>query len=474
MSMRFPAAAAVVLAAMSAAFTVMAQPASKGAAPFTATEIKAAGALRDRAMRGTGAFDIVASLTTEIGPRPAGSPADRAAVAWALAKLNELGFQNVRAQNVEVPQWVRGSIEASIVSPWPQPLVAAALGGSVGTGEDGVKAEVLPVESIDALKKLSRDQVAGKIVFINRRMERARDGAGYGVAVPARTEGAMAAASLGAAAVVIRSIGTDVSRAPHTGTVRYSPDIPRIPAAALSVADANMLERQIASGKTVTLKLKIGSRDLPPVNSANVIGEIVGSDPSLPVVLLGAHLDSWDLGTGAIDDGAGVAIVVEAARLVREMKLKPKRTIRVVLFANEEFGLSGAKVYAASEKPERHMVAYEADFGGGPVYRFDTAVAEAALPATEYLMNALKPIGVERGSTDARCGADVTPLKKLGVPVFDLQQDGSDYFDYHHTPEDTLDKIDAKKLDQAVAAFAVVAYMSAAMNGDYGRLPIAK
>jgi len=446
----------------------LAEPATIGSA-----DANAAAKLRDRVLQGTQAWEIVASLTTEIGPRLAGSEGDRAAVAWALDQLKAAGFANVRAQDVMVPQWVRGEIAVAILEPWPQPLTAVALGGSVGTPEEGIEADVVQVPDLDALRALSRSQVEGRIVFINKRMERGRDGRGYGQAVPGRTQGANVASQLGARAIVIRSIGTDAARFGHTGTVGYRAETPRIPAVALANPDADLLERQMATGKTARLAIRLTARDLPQVRSANVIGELPGSGAPQDIVLLGAHLDSWDLGTGALDDGAGVAIAVEAVRQIREAKLTPRRTLRVVLYANEEFGLSGANVYA-NQSPEelaRHVIAMEADLGAGVVWRLDSRVDDASLPALQTIAGVLKPLSIERGSNTANGGADIGPLRQQGVPVLSLQHDATHYFDYHHTTNDTLDKVDRKALDQSVAAYAVAAYLAANAKGDFGRLP---
>lgn len=449
--------------------------ASLAASPaLTPADLAAAAALRERALKGTEAWDTVAALATEIGPRLAGSEGDRAAVAWALDKMKAAGFTNVRAQDVLVPHWIRGSIEVAIAEPWPQTLVGVALGGSVGTPDEGIEADVVQVPDLDALKALNRSQIEGRIVFINRRTERTRDGRGYGQAVRGRTEGANAAAQLGARAVVIRSIGTDSERFGHTGSVSYKIDTPRIPAVGLANPDADLLERQIAAGRPVRLSLKLSSRDLPQVRSANVIGELPGTGTPEEIVLLGAHLDSWDLGTGALDDGTGVAIVIEAVRLVREMKLAPRRTLRVVLFANEEFGLSGANAYAnqAPEEISRHVIAMEADLGAGPVWRIDSRVADAALPTIQVIATALKPLGIERGGNASDGGADIGTLRRQGVPVLGLQHDATRYFDYHHTLNDTLDKVDRKAIDQTVAAYAVAAYLAANAQGDFGRLAV--
>jgi Zn-dependent M28 family amino/carboxypeptidase len=254
--------------------------------------------------------------------------------------------------------------------------------------------------------------------------------------------------------------------------VRYEINAPKIPAVALSNPDADLLERQLASGKNVSLTIHSSARELPAERSANVIGELPGSSSPEEIVLLGAHLDSWDLGTGAIDDGAGVAIVTEAVRLIRELNLTPRRTLRVVLFANEEYGLSGAKAYAEAigSEVDKHVIAFEADLGTGPVWRFDSRVPDATLGATKRLMSALRPLGIERGDNTADGGSDIGPLRHHGVPVFELMLDASRYFDVHHTPSDTLDKVDRKALDQSVAAHAVAAYLIANAQGTFGKL----
>jgi carboxypeptidase Q len=434
-------------------------------------DVKATAAnLQKEALAGTKAFDIVRSLTVEVGPRPAGSRAYDAAVEWGLRTLKDLGFSNVHAEKVTVPHWVRGAESGEILAPYRQPVHLAALGGSIGTPEEGIEAEVTEVPSLDAVDKLDPAQVQGKIVFYDVHMDREKDGSGYGRAVPVRGAGASRAAKLGAVAVLIRSIGTDNNRTPHTGGMRYQEGVRQIPAAALSIPDADLLAVEIASGKPVTFRLKLGARALPEVETASVVGDIPGREKPEEIVLLGAHLDSWDLGTGAIDDGAGVAIMVEAARRIGQLPKKPRRTIRVVLFANEEFGLSGARAYAEAHKDElaRHVMAAESDFGSGRVWRLASRVDPAKLSVVADLA---KLLGVEQGKNDSGGGADLGPMAPARVPVIALAQDGTAYFDYHHTANDTLDKIDPKDLDQNVAAWAAVAYAIAEMPADLGRAP---
>lgn len=441
-------------------------------ADWTDADLATAGALRDRALKGTSAYDHVSSLVTEVGPRLAGSPGDEAAVRWAMNRLGKLGFTGVRTQDVLVPRWIRGSTEVTLLGPAPQPLVAATLGGSIGTSDEGIEAQVVEFASLDALSGNKAADVKDKIVFINERMERTRDGSGYGKTVKNRAQGASAAANLGAVALVIRSIGTSDERFAHTGRMIYDVNAPRIPAFSLSNPDADTLSQQLKANKQVRLRLKSTAREMPPAWSANVIGEIPGTDRANEIVLLGAHLDSWDLGQGALDDGAGVAIVVEAARLISRLDRKPSRTIRVVLFANEEFGLSGAKEYARliGDEHMKHVLAMEADTGIGPVIRLETQVAPESLGAIEKMRKAMEPLVVESGENTASGGADLGPLRSLGVPVLDPVLDASLYFDVHHTMNDTLTKVDAKTLDQSVAAYAVAAYLAATKQGDFGRL----
>ncbi|MFO7305231.1 MAG: M20/M25/M40 family metallo-hydrolase [Gammaproteobacteria bacterium] len=438
-------------------------------------DLATAAALRDRALStGTQAYAHLESLVTEVGPRFAGTPGDAAAVRWALERLAKLGFTNVRTQDVLVPRWVRGTAELTLLAAAPIPLVGVSLGGSIGTPDEGIEGVVLRVDSLDELTKLPENAAANKIVFIDQRMERSRTGSAYGEVVRGRTQGPSLAAKLGAIALVIRSVGTSDDRIAHTGALNYSIDAPRIPAFALANPDADLLARHVATGKPVRLRLKSTARELPPTWSANVIGEIPGGERAHEIVLLGAHLDSWDLGHGALDDGAGVAIVMEAARLISRLDRKPARTIRVVLFANEEFGLSGAREYVSQigDEVERHVLAMEADVGQGPVWRIRSRVAPEALPAIAMMQSALAPLEIELGGNDASGGADIGPLRQLGVPVLDLSLDASSYFDVHHTENDTLLKVDPKVLDQSVAAFATAAYLAATKQGDFGRLAV--
>src|ERR1700693_5316913 len=344
----------VTLSVVGAAVLAAARPAPTTAdEPTLSPEVrKTAEALRERAFSGTKAADWVRGLTDEVGPRLSGSPQDAVGVAWALATLKAQGFSNVHAEKVMVPAWQRGIETGGVTAPFRQKLVLAALGGSPATPEGGLEAEVVEAGSLEELDAKGAAAVKGKIVFFNKRMERASETRGYGYAVDVRTKGPSRAARLGAVGVLIRSIGTDHNRLPHTGAVDYVDGVPKIPAAALAIPDAEMLERLPPLGKTGPGPLASPCAGRPEAESANVIGEIRGSSKPDEIVLLGAHRDSWDLGTGAIDDGAGCGIVIEAARLIGLLSKHPARTIRVCLYANEENGIAGGKGYFQTHQAE--------------------------------------------------------------------------------------------------------------------------
>lgn len=465
----------LLLAALLTGTTVAAGAAEK-APSFARADLAAVATLRDRGLADETAYRLIESLTTEVGPRPAGSPGDKAAVAWAAREMKRIGLANVRTPEVTVPHWERGDAEFAVTSPFPQTIPVLALGGSVGTGAAGIEGDAVQVADLKALAALPADAVKGRIVFFNGRMERTRDGKGYGAAVPVRAAGPTAAAKLGAIAVVIRSVGTSHGRFPHTGTTRYAADAPRIPAFALSNPDADALERQFASGQAVRLRLRSSARDLPTERSANVIGEIPGSDRASEIVILAAHLDSWDPGTGAIDNAAGCAILMGAMKLINEAGLKPRRTIRVVLFANEEFGLSGSRAYVAENTAEleKHVVGFEADFGAGPVWRLASRVNPAQLPAVDQIYRAMQPFKLVRGGNEATGGADLDGLAKLGMAIISPDLDGSNYFDVHHTANDTLAQVDPAAVRQSTAAFAAAIWLAAQYPGDWQRVTTEK
>lgn len=433
---------------------------------------KTALALREQAFSGSRAAEWVRGLTDHAGPRLTGSRGLVAAVDWALATLRAEGFSNVRAEKVPVRVWERGIETGEIVSPYPQKLVLTALGGSVATPESGLEAEILEVDSLEALDAKG-EAARGKIVFFNKKMERASDGSGYGRAVDVRSRGASRAAKRGAVGVLIRSIGTDHNRTPHTGALVYQPDLPKIPAAALSIPDAELLERLGKEGKPVRVRFTLTCHEAPDAVSANVVGEIPGRGKADEIVLLGAHLDSWDLGTGAIDDGAGCAIVIEAARLIGQLPRRPLRTIRVVLFTNEESGLAGGRTYALTHEAElaKHVAALEADSGTGRPTGFSWNAGASAEPALKEIASILEPLGAGELAGGGFGGADISALRTAGVPLFTVRQDSSRYFDDHHTANDTYDKIDPESLDRTVAAVTAFAFVAASVPQAFERIP---
>ncbi len=424
-------------------------------------------AVRDSALRSDLGYEILESLTTEVGARMAGTPQDLLAVKWATKKLKSLGFDKVWQEPVTYKTWTRGIETASVIKPYPQQLHITALGGSVATKKNGITARVAHFPDLQALKNASAKQVKNKIVFISNRMQRFRDGRGYGTAVAARSNGAIEAAKKGARAILIRSVGTDTHRVPHTGMMRYDEKVKKIPAAALSNPDADQLVRIFSHGKAPTIELNIGAHPSGEFTSHNVIGEITGTTKSKELVIIGGHLDSWDLGTGAVDDGAGVAITMAAASLIKKSKIKPQRTIRVILWANEEQGLLGARAYAKAHHKDlkNHIIGAESDFGAGRIYQFSSLFKDEDLPFVEQLKAMFRPLGIQYANNKASPGPDLSPLYGNGMSVFRLAQDGYDYFDLHHTADDTLDKVDPAALSQNVAAYAAFSLMMAQYQG---------
>lgn len=439
---------------------------------ITPAMVTTANQLMDSAQHTNTAYAIVDSLTTEVGPRLAGTEAEARARQWAVEKMTSLGLKNIRVETFEVPLWLRGEESAKIVSPFPQPLTITALGGSASTGPQGVEAEVAVFESLAALERSSKGAVQGKIVFIDEAMVRSRDGSGYGAAVLKRRQTAYMAQRLGAVAALIRSVGTSSHRFAHAGQMKRvgSAVEAGVPAAALTAADADQLVRSLAYAKPVVVKLVITPRLLPPAASGNVVGEIVGREKPQEIVLVGAHLDSWDLGTGAVDDGAGVGIVLGAAKvLIDTLPQSPRRTVRVVLFGSEEVGVVGARAYAQKHEATlaNHVLAAESDFGSGDIWRFDSRVVEEKLPLMAAIAAVLEPLDIAPGNNTARGGPDLRFLREAGVPIASLLQDGQDYFDFHHTADDTLDKITPSALNQNVAAYAALIYLAAETTADF-------
>lgn len=425
--------------------------------------------LIDIALAGTHGYDITESVTTEVGPRMAGSEGEARARDWAVAKFKELGFENVRVEPFTIPGWERGVETAEIISPNPQPLLLTALGGSVATPPDGIEADIAYFPTFEDLENAPEGGLDGKIVFISGMMDKAHDGAGYGPANRKRQRGATEAGKRGALAVVIRSVGTDSHRFPHTGQMRYAEDVAPIPIAALSAPDADQLERTLERGETVRLKMTVTPKRTEDKISGNVIGEIIGTEKPDEIILIAGHLDSWDLGTGAVDDGVGVGITAGAAQVLLEAGYKPKRTIRIVAFGAEEVGLLGAFAYAKQHKDElgKHVLASESDFGGERVYAVRTSVKGPGRDVFKDIQASIAHLGIAWEDGDTEGGPDIIPLARSGVPAFRLQQDGTDYFDLHHTPDDTFDKIDPDAVAQNVAAWAAAVWIASEADVDY-------
>ncbi|MBV9316085.1 MAG: M28 family peptidase [Gammaproteobacteria bacterium] len=447
------------------------------AAPATTPENVAA-QLRDAALAGHDvAWSWVSELTTRFGPRPAGSNNEQQAAEWAAARLKALGFENAHLESFPLTAWVRGSESAQLIAPGTQPLAIAALGESPPTPAAGLEGDVVIFPTLTDLKAAPPGSLSGKIAMVSQRMVRTQDGSGYGAAVPGRTDGPKEAAQRGAIAFLLRSVGTDSHRLAHTGSVRYTDGRVAVPAFALSAPDADQIERIAALGQTVRVRLFSAASYAPTAHSQNVIAEIRGRERPQEIVLLGAHLDSWDQGTGAIDDAAGTAIITAAAKLIRDLPHRPRRTVRVVLFGSEEVaqptapgGTFGGHSYATNHRAElaNHVLAGESDLGSDRIYSFALPPAAAQTDFAKALLRILTPIGVlasDRAPEDV--GADVGPVVEAGVPAFQLSQDAMRYFDIHHTADDTLDKIDRMQLDQNVAAWAALIWLAADSDVDF-------
>jgi len=437
-----------------------------------AQAVKTAEQLRDKAMHDDTAYRIVEGLTTEVGPRLAGGPNDQRARDWVVAKMKALGFDKVWTEPVSFPLWERRSESGAIVAPFPQKLVLTALGYSPATPKGGLTAEVVSFPTLDALKAADPSAIKGRIVYVGERMTRQKDGHDYGIGSAIRMQGPVIAQAKGAAGFLLRSAGTDPhSRAPHTGVTGFTDPAKAIPAAALAEPDADQLERVLAYGKPVTVKMDLDCGLAGTYTGANVIGEITGRKHPEQIVDIGGHLDSWDPGTGAIDDGAGVAIAMGAAKLIRDLPKRPDRTIRVIAFANEEMGLFGGRAYAEKHAAEvaKHVLGTESDFGAGRIWRMSASVKPEARGAIAQIAKVLAPIGVAYDATKpGGGGSDLSQMHAKGMAALSLTQDGTYYFDWHHTSEDTLDKIDPSDLAQNVAVYAAYAYMAAQAKGDFG------
>lgn len=420
------------------------------------------------------ALRMVESLTTEIGPRLAGTPQEARARDWGIRTFNELGFSNARIEEFPLDLWTRGrSIyeEVSIVSPYPQPLFATSLGGAAPTPQEGLEAEVVYFTSFDDFL-VSDEDVTGKIVYINDRLVASQTGEGYGWANRKRRDAWHLTEDRGGVGVLVRSVGTSTHRFAHTGMMSFPEGRrPDIPVLAISAPDGDQMERIHESGETITVRLKTYAGWRGEVISGNVIAEIPGRENPEEIVVIGGHLDSWDLGTGALDDGAGVAITTAAAALIGDLPVAPRRTIRVVMWGSEEVGLVGARAYAEARIEDgtfdNHVIGSESDFGAREIWKLNSNVGPDAVLVMDAMALEMAHLGIIRGNNEGGGGPDIIPLQAMGMPVAGLSQNGQDYFNYHHTPDDTLDKIDPDELAQNVAAWAMFIYMAAELDVDF-------
>jgi len=462
---------------------VLAYPEPQGAKPsadsLAAKYQLTASRIITAALAGNDGYRKLEDLCLTIGHRLSGSPQLEKAIDWAMAEMKKDGHESVRREKVMVPHWVRGRESATMLEPRAEELHMLGLGGSVGTPPEGITAEVLVVASKEELDAAG-DKAKGKIVLFNNVMPPydPQTGSGYGKAVHFRGRGAIYAAEKGAVACLVRSVTAKSLRSPHTGGMGYRDAPVKIPAAAISVEDADTIARLQAKGVKVVVNLKMEAKSLPDAESANVVGELRGSTLPDEIVIISGHLDSWDVGHGAHDDGGGCVMAMEAINVLRKLKLTPKRTIRVVLWTNEENGLAGGKTYAADHESElpKHVAAIESDSGvftptGYSLECLDKdreAVALEQMHDIARLLTSIGPMNIDTGHS----GADVGAMKPGGVILMGHSVEGSTYFDYHHTFADTIDKIDAKKLDQNIAVMAVVAYVLADMPVRLGEIPV--
>ena len=450
---------------------VLAQvPAPSGEMRATAQRLTA------EALRSHDAYDGLAELCDRIGHRLSGEPSLDSAIAWAAARMRAEGLANVHTERVMVPVWVRGHESAELLTPRRKPLRMLGLGMSVGTPAEGITADVVVVDSFPQLDSLGVAGVRGKIVLYDVPFK------SYGETVRYRGSGASRAARYGAVAVLVRSVTPVSLDTPHTGSLGYADTLPRIPAAAITIEDATLLHRLCARGGRVTVRLAMEAHRMPDVPAANVIGEVVGRERPGEIVAMGGHIDSWDVGQGAQDDGVGCVIAMEAAHLMQRLGLHPRRTVRVVLWVNEENGLRGGRAYRDAHRDElpRHVAALESDIGNGLVRGFsldvrpwpaagDTAARDtlgrpAAARDRDSALVTLRAIATlldTTGGMEMKAGgggSDVGPIAAMGVPALGPEHDTSHYFDIHHTDADTFDKIDPVALSRNVATMAVMAW----------------
>jgi carboxypeptidase Q len=410
-----------------------------------------------RALADSAAWERIAELTDRFGPRFSGTEALEQAIGWVMDEMRRDGLENVRGEPVMVPRWVRGEESAELLQPRWARLPMLGLGGSIGTPPGGILAEVLVVDSWEDLTARAED-ARGKIILFDVPFTT------YGATVQYRVNGAIEAARVGAVASMIRSVGPFGMQTPHTGSMRYDPAVPAIPHFAITMEDAMMLHRMQRRGERIVVRVQMAAQTLPDAESRNLVGELVGRERPEEVVVIGGHIDSWDVGTGAMDDAGGVVVAWEAVRLLKELGLRPRRTIRVVGWTNEENGLRGANAYRDQHRDQlhNHVVAIESDAGVFRPTGFGFTGSEAARALVRQIGGLLRPIGADSIWASGG-GADIGPIMAEGVPGMSHNVDGTRYFWYHHTHADTVDKLDPREVAMNVAAMAVMAFVIADM-----------
>ncbi len=435
-------------------------------------------ALRDRALTDNLSVDIVESVTTEVGPRRMGTEGDKRVIAWSQAKFEELGFDRVWTEPVELDHgWIRGEVKAEILEPFPHDIVMTALGYSIGTDGDLV-GEVVEFANYDELLAVPEgDSLKGKIVFLSYSMPdyvAPTDGSGrgaYGEGTRARGKGRVEAARRGAEAFIIRSVGMSNNRIGHTGSgYSYEEDVRKIPTAALTAPDAMLIQNMLRRGKPVVLKINMTSEIIGPQMSANIIGEITGREDPDRFVVLGAHVDSWDEGTGALDDGAGIGSMMAAAAFIGQMDRRPRRSIRVILFSGEEIGFYGVNAYIEKHRDniDAHLLGAEVDTGGGRANTLSSRVGENSLPLVREMHKLVAPLDIAfNDANNVHAQSDMSVLSKEGMPALHLRQNPNGYFMYHHTPNDTFDKIIPEDMRYLTAAYTTLFYLAAELDVDF-------
>lgn len=447
---------------------------------WTAQDLADLSRIETAALASNYGYEQLTYLTDSIGPRMTGSAQHQAAVDYVAGEMRKLGL-TVILEKATVPHWTRGEERGELLrypgqaNNFAQKIVLTALGHSVATPAEGLSAEVVVVNDLNELHALGREKVEGKIVLFNRVFDdRIRDAGysfeAYGDSVRYRAIAPIEAVKLGAVAALVRSVGSADYRLPHTGLTMYDPRLPKIPAAAVAAEDADLLARLTKRG-AVRMKLVLHTEMLAPVTGYNVIADLKGSEQPDQFVIVSGHLDSWDLGTGAIDDGAGVAIAMQAVETIHQLNLHPKRTIRFVAWVDEEGGISGALQYAKDFPAANHFASIESDTGAGHPVGYLTDSTAETLQILQPIAPILQSVGVVVARTTDEAGADISPLSLAGVPGFAPLMDSRKYFDYHHTAADTLDKVDPKELRENGAVAGVLAYALANLAKPLPRVP---